>query len=267
VRPIDGRTVITATLNDPYDSPEALATIERLRAALRDVPAADAIVGGNSAVAVDVRNATVQDRKMIIPIVLAVIFVVLMILLRAALAPVLLIGSVVLSYTAALGVCGIVFRHVFHFDGTERSFPMFAFVFLVALGIDYNIFLMTRIRDEALISGTQTGITRGLTVTGGVITSAGAVLAATFAVLASLPLVSFTELGFAVAFGVLLDTLLVRSVLVPALCSDLGDRIWWPSRSIEARGATAVRRGPRARARHRRTDLAGCSHGASGRPG
>jgi len=150
--------------------------------------------------------------------------------LRAVLAPILLMVTVVLSFAATLGISAFVFNHVFHFANAEPAFPLFVFVFLVALGIDYNIFLMTRIREETLVHGTRTGIRRGLSVTGGVITSAGVVLAATFAVLGVLPLVFLAELGFAVAFGVLLDTIVVRSILVPALSHDIGKRIWWPSK-------------------------------------
>jgi RND superfamily putative drug exporter len=229
VQPIDGRTVVTATLADSYDSPEALETIERLRTAVHAVPGADALVGGSSAATLDVQTASVHDRNLIIPIVLVVIFLVLAILLRALLAPLILIATVVLSFAATLGVCGFFFTHVFHFAGADQAFPLFAFVFLVALGIDYNIFLMTRVREESLSHGTRSGVLRGLAVTGGVITSAGVVLAATFAVLGVLPLVFLAEIGFAVAFGVLLDTIIVRSVLVPALSYDIGKRIWWPS--------------------------------------
>ncbi|WP_137872238.1 MMPL family transporter [Rhodococcus sp. Q] len=229
VQPIDGRTVVNATLADSYDSPEALATVDRLRDAVHAVPGADALVGGSTAATADVQAASVRDRNVIIPIVLAVIFVVLALLLRALLAPVILIATVVLSFAATLGVCGFVFTHVFHFAGADPSFPLFAFVFLVALGIDYNIFLMTRVREEAQRHGTRSGVLRGLAVTGGVITSAGIVLAATFAVLGVLPLVFLAEVGFAVAFGVLLDTIVVRSVLVPALSHDIGRAIWWPS--------------------------------------
>lgn len=230
VSPIDGRTVVNAELSDSYDSPQAYATVDRLRATLHAIPGAEAMVGGNSAATLDVQKASVHDRNLIIPIVLLVIFVVLALLLRALVAPVLLIVTVVLSFAATLGVCGFAFRHVFHFAGADQSFPLYAFVFLVALGIDYNIFLMTRIREESRQFGTRTGISRGLAVTGGVITSAGVVLAATFAVLGVLPLVFLAEVGFAVAFGVLLDTIVVRSILVPALASELGAKIWWPSK-------------------------------------
>lgn len=230
VSPIGGRTIINATLVDSYDSPEALATVERLRNELHAVPGADVLVGGSTAATYDAHVAAVRDNKVIIPIVLAVIFLVLVLLLRALVAPILLIASVVLSFAATLGVCGLMFTHVFHFAGTDQSFPLFAFVFLVALGIDYNIFLMTRVREETLRVGTRPGILRGLAVTGGVITSAGVVLAATFGVLGVVTLVFLVEVGFAVAFGVLLDTIIVRSILVPALSYDIGKKIWWPSK-------------------------------------
>ena len=230
VTPIDGRTIVNATLTDSYDSQAAFDTIARLRTAVHAVPGADALVGGQSAATVDVHDASVHDRNLIIPIVLVVIFIVLALLLRSLLAPFLLIGTVVLSFAATLGVCGWAFTHLFHFAGADQSFPLFAFVFLVALGIDYNIFLMTRVREEVLEFGARQGVLRGLAVTGGVITSAGVVLAATFTVLGVLPLVFLAELGFAVAFGVLLDTLLVRTILVPALAHDIGRKIWWPSK-------------------------------------
>ncbi len=230
VTPINGRTVVNATLADSYDSPQALSTVANLRSAVHAVPGADAQVGGSSAATLDVHTASVHDRNLIIPVVLLVIFLVLALLLRSLLAPVLLIGTVVLSFAATLGVSGFMFAHVFHFAGADQSFPLFAFVFLVALGIDYNIFLMTRVREESLVHGTRTGVLRGLAVTGGVITSARVMLAATFAVLGVLPLVFLAELGFAVAFGVLLDTIIVRSVLVPALSYDIGRKIWWPSK-------------------------------------
>jgi putative drug exporter of the RND superfamily len=226
---VDGRLLVDATLTDRYDTPEAQATVERIRQVVHAVPGAHALVGGSTAVNLDTLAASRHDRNLIIPIVLAVILVVLALLLRAVLAPLLLILTVVLSFGATLGVSALVFHHLFGFAGADPGFPLFAFVFLVALGIDYNIFLMTRVREETLRHGTRDGIRRGLAVTGGVITSAGIVLAATFAVLGVLPLVFLAEIGFTVAFGVLLDTFLVRSVLVPALCTDIGRRIWWPS--------------------------------------
>lgn len=230
VSPTDGRLLINATLQYNYDSPQAYATVNRIREAVHAIPGAHAIVGGAAAVNYDTNRASRHDRNLIIPLVLLVILVVLAILLRALLAPLLLILTVVLSFTATLGVSALVFNHLFHFANSDPAFPLFAFVFLVALGVDYNIFLMTRVREEAMAHGTREGVLRGLAVTGGVITSAGVVLAATFAVLGVLPLVFLSEIGFAVAFGVLLDTLIVRSVLVPALSHDIGPAIWWPSR-------------------------------------
>jgi RND superfamily putative drug exporter len=170
-----------------------------------------------------------HDRNKIIPVALGVIALILMMLLRSILAPVLLVATTVLSFGATLGVCHLVFTKVFGFTATDGAFPLFAFVFLVALGIDYNIFLMTRVREESIRLGTRAGVLKGVTVTGGVITSAGIVLASTFAVLGSLPLVFLAEIGFAVSFGVLLDTIIVRSLLVPALSYDIGKKVWWPS--------------------------------------
>jgi RND superfamily putative drug exporter len=230
VRPVGGRTLIEAQITDRYDTPAAAKTIQRIRSTVSHIDGAHALVGGQTAVTYDIQQASRHDRNLIIPIVLAVILVVLGLLLRAIVAPLLLIATVVLSFTATLGVSALVFNHVFHFANADPSFPLFAFIFLVALGIDYNIFLMTRVREEALKFGTRQGILRGLSVTGGVITSAGVVLAATFTVLGVLPLVGLAEIGFAVAFGVLLDTIVVRSILVPALSHEIGKKIWWPSK-------------------------------------
>jgi RND superfamily putative drug exporter len=224
-----GHAYLEATLTSAPDSQAAYDTIGRARAATAAVPGADALVGGNTAVNLDVQQAAAHDRTLIIPIILAVVFVILMLLLRALVAPIMLIATVVLSFGAALGVSAFFFNHVFNFDAADTSFPLFVFVFLVALGIDYNIFLMTRVREETKRQGARQGALTGLSVTGGVITSAGAVLAGTFAVLGTLPVTFLTEIGFAVAFGVLLDTIVVRSVLVTALNLDLGRRVWWPS--------------------------------------
>ncbi|WP_231126616.1 MMPL family transporter [Motilibacter aurantiacus] len=224
---VDGQVQVQAVLSDAPDSPAAEDTILRLRSAVDQV-GTDVLVGGTTAVTYDVKQESARDTRVIIPVVLLVIFVVLAVLLRAFVAPLLLVATVVLSFAATLGVCALVFEFLFDFAGADPSFPLFAFVFLVALGIDYNIFLMTRVREETAHHGTRAGTLRGLAVTGGVITSAGVVLAATFAALGVLPLVFLAELGFAVAFGVLLDTLVVRSLLVPALVHQLGDRVWWP---------------------------------------
>nr|WP_225953695.1 MMPL family transporter [Kibdelosporangium phytohabitans] len=223
-----------ATLTAAADARPALDTVKRLRAAVHAVPGADARVGGRTATLLDTQEISVRDRNVIIPIVLVVIFAVLAFLLRSLLAPLLLIGTVVLSYAATLGVSAIVFNHVLGFPGADPVVPLFGFVFLVALGIDYNIFLMTRVREESIRHGTHAGVSRGLTVTGGVITSAGVVLAATFAALAVLPILFLAQIAFIVAFGVLLDTLIVRSLLVPALALDIGRRIWWPSKLAKA---------------------------------
>jgi putative drug exporter of the RND superfamily len=227
---VAGHAYVEATLTTAPDSQAAYVTIDRARDAVHAIPGAHALVGGNTAINLDVQRAAAHDRTLIIPITLAVVFVILMLLLRAFVAPVLLIATVVLSFAAALGVSALFFNNVFNFGAEDTSFPLFVFVFLVALGIDYNIFLMTRVREEAQRHGPRTGAVTGLAATGGVITSAGAVLAGTFAALGTLPVTFLTELGFAVAFGVLLDTIVVRSVLVTALNLDLGRWVWWPSR-------------------------------------
>jgi RND superfamily putative drug exporter len=222
---VGDRAILNVTLDKAPDSVEAGNDIPEIR---RLAHAADAtsLVGGTSAVYFDVRTANDRDNKTIIPIILIVITLILGLLLRSILSAVVLLGTVVLSYFATLGVCALVFNHVFGFAGGDNSFPLFAFIFLVALGI----FLMTRVREESQKIGTRAGVIKGVTVTGAVITSAGIVLAATFAVLGLLPLVPLAELGFAVAFGVLLDTIIVRSILVPALVHEIGPKIWWPSK-------------------------------------
>ncbi|MDQ3787173.1 MAG: efflux RND transporter permease subunit [Actinomycetota bacterium] len=226
----NGLVLLQATLEDPADSEAALSTVERIRAAVHDVPGADARVGGQTAIQLDVQTASRHDRTLIIPIVLVVIFLVLALLLRALVAPLLLIATVVLSFAATMGVSAIVFNDILGFPGADPAIPLFGFIFLVALGIDYNIFLMTRVREEALRSGTRKGTLRGLAVTGGVITSAGVVLAATFAALSVIPVLFLAQIAFIVAFGVLLDTIVVRSLLVPALTIDIGRKIWWPAK-------------------------------------
>jgi RND superfamily putative drug exporter len=230
-----GHAYLEGTLTAAPDSQAAYVTIDRVRANVQAVQGANALVGGNTAINLDVQRAAARDRNVIIPVVLAVVFVILALLLGAVIAPLMLIGTVVLSFAAALGVSALMFNYVFNFGGADTSFPLFVFVFLVALGIDYNIFLMTRVREEAKRHGSRRGALTGLAVTGGVITSAGAVLAGTFAVLGTLPVTFLTELGFAVAFGVLLDTIVVRSVLVTALNLDLGRWLWWPSRLTRSR--------------------------------
>jgi RND superfamily putative drug exporter len=225
---VDGLVELQGTLTDVADGPEATATVQRLREALDEVDPA-ALVGGATAQQLDVTTTAQRDLRVIIPLVLAVVLLVLVLLLRALVAPLLLIATVVLSFAATLGVAAVVFDRVLDWPGADPSVPLFAFVFLVALGVDYNIFLMTRVREESLKLGTRPGILRGLAVTGGVITSAGVVLAATFSALAVLPLLFLAQIAFLVAFGVLLDTIVVRSLLVPSLAYDLDARIWWPA--------------------------------------
>jgi RND superfamily putative drug exporter len=230
-----GHAYLEATTADAPDSDAATATLLRVRDAVHAVPGADALAGGSSALRYDIEQANRHDSGLIIPIVLIVVFLILAGLLRSLLAPVLLIGTVVLSYFATLGISAFFFKNVLGFDGADASFPLFVFVFLVALGIDYNIFLMTRIHEEAKKQGTRKGALTALSATGGVITSAGLVLAGTFAVLATLPLTAFAELGFAVAVGVLIDTIIVRAVLVTALTLDFGRWIWWPGKLMHRR--------------------------------
>ena len=225
----DGRTFLEATMTVPPDSPAAYTLVDHIRTTVHAIPGADAKVGGGTAINQDVETAAAHDRNLEIPLILGVVLLILALLLRAIVAPLVLVATVVLSFGAALGISALFFSHVFGFAGADTSVPLFVFVFLVALGIDYNIFLMTRVREESARSGTRRGALAGLAATGGVITSAGLVLAGTFAVLGTLPLTEFTEIGFAVALGVLLDTIIVRSVLVTALTVDIGRHMWWPS--------------------------------------
>ena len=226
----EGKVLFEATMTDPADSEAAKQTVERVRDAVHAVPDADAQVGGGTAALLDMDEATTHDNILIIPLVLVVVLLILCVLLRALIAPLLLIGTVILSFAAALGISALAFRYIFDYAGESTDFPLFVFVFLVALGIDYNIFLTTRIREEAAHQGTRPGVVTGLAATGAVITSAGLVLAGTFAALGTLPMVAFAEIGFAVALGVLLDTFIVRSVLVTALFLDVGPKVWWPHR-------------------------------------
>jgi RND superfamily putative drug exporter len=221
--------MINATLSTNADSIAAQNTVKEIRQKLPKVDPS-AIVGGTSAIQLDTNNAASSDLHKIIPIVLAVVFVVLVILLRALAAPLILILSVILSFSATIGISAFVFTHIFHFPGSDPAVPLFGFIFLVALGVDYNIFLITRVKEESKKIGTRPGILRGLSVTGGVITSAGVVLAATFAALSVIPILFLVQIAFIVSFGVLLDTLVVRSLLVPAFCYDVGKQIWWPSK-------------------------------------
>jgi putative drug exporter of the RND superfamily len=236
----DGRSFLQATMTPAPDSPAAYTLVDKVRTEVHAIPGAEAKVGGGTAINKDVETAAAHDRDLLIPLILGVVLLILGLLLRAIVAPLVLIATVVLSFASALGISALFFKHVFGFAGADTAMPLFVFVFLVALGIDYNIFLMTRVREESIRSGTRRGALTGLAATGGVITSAGLVLAGTFAMLGTLPLVEFTEIGFAVALGVLLDTIIVRSVLVTALTLDIGRHIWWPSKlaNPESRAVT-----------------------------
>lgn len=226
---VDGNVAVQATLTDNADSLAAQDTVQRIRDDVHAIDGADAQVGGTTAIDLDTRTTAIHDRNLIIPVVLLVVLVILMLLLRSVVAPVILLATTVLSFATTLGVAALLFNGPFGFPGADPVVPLFAFVFLVALGIDYNIFLMTRVREEAKRFGTRAGMIRGLTATGGVITSAGVVLAATFAALAVIPLLFLVQIAFLVAFGVLIDTLIVRTLLVPALTLDIGKPVWWPS--------------------------------------
>ena len=226
---VDGLVQLDVTLEAAADSDEAEQTVRTLRADLDEV-SEDALVGGLTAVQLDTQEAAQRDLRVIIPVVLLVILLVLMVLLRSIALPVLLIGTVVLSFAATLGLAALVFNGIFDFPGADPSVPLFSFVFLAALGIDYNIFLMTRAREETITLGTRRGMLKSLAVTGGVITSAGIVLAATFGALFVLPILFLAQIAFIVSVGVLIDALVVRSLLVPALVHDIGPKVWWPSR-------------------------------------
>ena len=249
----DGRSYFEATINADISSPQAFDIVEASREAVHDVSGADALVGGGAAFYLDTKVASNRDNKVIIPIVLVVVFLILVGLLRALTAPLILMATVVLSFGAALGISALLFEYVFGFAGSDPGFPLFAFVFLVALGVDYNIFLMTRVREESATLGTRKGSLVALSSTGGVITSAGLVLAATFLVLGSIPVVFLAEIGVAVALGVMLDTMIVRSVLVTAINLDLGNKIWWPSKLDRGDGGADLPE-PRAGGGPRRAD-------------
>ena len=238
---VDGRELVElqVTLAFAPDSDEAIAVVRELREVVRRVDPL-AVVGGSTATDLDTRAAASRDLLVIIPLVLLVITAMLMLLLRSVIAPLVLMATTVLSYFSTLGIAGLVFEHLFGWPGADPVVPLFAFVFLVALGIDYNIFLTTRVREEALARGTRPAVIVGLRVTGGVITSAGIVLAATFAALAVIPLLFLAQIAFIVAFGVLVDALVVRSFLVPGLLYDIGPRVWWPSRLAREAGPSGA---------------------------
>jgi len=232
----DGTLVrFDAVLSDPVDSPGAAAAVQRIRAVVHGIPGARALVGGYTAVGLAKTEAQRHDRLVVIPLVLLVVFTILVVLLRAVVAPLLLMATVVLSYVATLGGAWLLVRHAFGFPAMDIQVMLVGFLFLVALGVDYNIFLVSRVREEAARQGHEPAVRHALTATGGVITSAGLVLAATFATLVVAPFVAFIEIGLTVSLGVLLDTVLVRSVLVPALAVDTGRWFWWPSRLARQR--------------------------------
>lgn len=226
----DGQWVlIQATLTDQPESREAMSTVERLRSAVHAVPGSKAVVGGDTAFALDTERVSERDTWVVLPLILAVVFVILVLLLRAAVAPLVILASVVLSFFAALGAAGLILDALGH-PRLWAAVPLQSFLFLVALGVDYSIFLMTRAREEVAVRGHRHGMLHAMAVTGGVITSAGIVLAATFAALNVLPLVPSVQIGVIVCVGVLIDTLLVRTLLVPAFALDIGSRTWWPGR-------------------------------------
>ena len=253
----DGDVLVIGTLTDAADSIAAEDAVREIRTDLDEaLGAGTALVGGETATDIDSNDTSIRDRTVIIPVILVVILLILMLLLRSILAPVILIATVILSFATALGVSALVFNGLFDFPGADPAVPLYGFVFLVALGVDYNIFLMSRVREESLMHGTRPGILRGLVATGGVITSAGLVLAATFAALGVIPILFLAQIAFIVAFGVLLDTFVVRSLLVPALSYDIGRAIWWPSK--------LWRNGPEMRERMPQRELAGATTAGTG---
>jgi RND superfamily putative drug exporter len=221
---------VDAILNATPGSEESFAAIRSIRDALAAVPGADAVVGGNDATRLDSKDAAIRDAKVIIPIILVIVLAVLLILLRSLLAPILLVATVLVTYFAALGASWVIFHHVLGYPALDNLVLLLSFLFLVALGVDYNIFLATRAREEAALTDTRQGMLTALRATGGVITSAGILLAAVFAVLGVLPLIALAQVGLIVCIGVLLDTLIVRTVLVPALAFILGETFWWPAK-------------------------------------
>jgi RND superfamily putative drug exporter len=225
----DGKvSKLNVVLRGESHSAEAYQSITDIRKAMKTIPDAHGLVGGQDAQALDVKNAYAHDQGLIIPMILGLVFLVLLVLLRSLVAPVLLLLTVVASFFASLGAGWLVFENVFHFPGLDLSVYLYSFLFLVALGVDYNIFLVTRAQEESGKLGLKNGMIKALSSTGGVITSAGILLAAVFAVLGVLPLIALTQVGVIVCIGVLLDTLLVRTVIVPALAFIAGEKFWWP---------------------------------------
>ncbi|MGV8969665.1 MAG: MMPL family transporter [Microbacteriaceae bacterium] len=227
-------TQVNVVLDAAAETPEAFAVVEELRAELSAIEGADAVVGGIDAQALDVANAQAADQNLVIPLILILVLLVLILLLRSLVAPILLLITVVASFFASIGASWLLFQSVFGFPAIDTNVILLSFLFLVALGVDYNIFLVTRAKEEAVSFGTRTGMVRALSSTGGVITSAGILLAAVFAVLGVLPLITLTQVGIIVCIGVLIDTLLVRTVIVPALAFIAGDKFWWPSRKLRS---------------------------------
>ncbi|WP_019731581.1 MMPL family transporter, partial [Mycobacterium avium] len=223
-----GLTQWSVVIDAPPSSVRAFDIVAALRDSTR---AADsgALVGGADAAALDVRDAATHDRVLLIPAILAVILIVLAVLLRSVMAPPVLLVATMLGALGALGLGGWVSLHLFGFPALDYTTPLFAFLFLAALGVDYTIFLVTRAREETARHGTRQGMVEAVAATGGVITSAGIVLAAVFCVLAVLPLMVLTQLGIIVGLGILLDTFVVRTLVIPALFTLVGDRIWWPN--------------------------------------
>jgi RND superfamily putative drug exporter len=216
------------TLSAPPSSAASFATIDSLRTSLGAIQGANALVGGDVAAQLDYGRANRSDALLIAPIILVIVLLVLLVLLRSLVAPFVLLATVIATYLSSLGISWVIFVHVMHYPAIAAGVRLNAFLFLVALGVDYNIFLTARAREETPMLGTRGGMLSALRSTGGVITSAGILLAAVFAVLGVLPLIQLTQVGTIVCVGVLLDTLLVRTVLVPALTLLLGDRFWWP---------------------------------------
>jgi putative drug exporter of the RND superfamily len=227
-RSASGLTKWSVVIDSPPSSDQAFKTVAALRVSMQSADSG-ALVGGPDAQALDIRDAARHDRLVLIPAILAVILIVLYALLRSTLAPPTLLAATILGALAALGIGGWASIHLFGFPALDNTTPLFAFLFLAALGVDYTIFLVTRAREEAAHHGGRAGMVRAVSATGGVITSAGIVLAAVFCVLGVLPLIVLTQLGIIVGLGILLDTFVVRTLVIPALFALIGDRIWWPA--------------------------------------
>ncbi len=247
-RSAGGQTQWSVVLDAAPASEKAFETIDALRNSVQAIDPG-ALVGGSDATARDAAAAAAHDRLIVIPAILIVVLAVLYVLLRSALAPLILVAVTVLSAVAALGLGGWASVHLFGFPALDNTAPLFAFLFLVALGVDYTIFLVTRAREETPAHGTRDGIVRAVSATGAVITSAGIVLAAVFCVLGVLPLIVLTQVGIIVGLGILLDTFVVRTVIIPALFTLIGPRIWWPALRQEGYGSNGEPTGGRHRAR------------------